>query len=52
VTRVRRSMMLYAKVIWAWPILWMISFVLKSAIAKHLRQIASEGSRIKAVKEN
>jgi hypothetical protein len=42
VTRVKRSMALYPKTLWAWPILWMISFLLKCAIAKHLRQIASE----------
>lgn len=52
VTRVKRSMWLYPRTLWAWPIVWMISFLLKGAIAKHLRQIASEGSRIKAVKEN
>lgn len=42
VTRVKRSMRLEPKTRWAWPILWMISFVLKGAIAKHLRQIASD----------
>lgn len=40
VTKVKRSMELYPKVIWSWPPLWMISFLLKGAIAKHLRQMA------------
>ena len=38
-TKVRRLMELHPKSIWAWPGLWMISFLLKGAIAKHLRVI-------------
>lgn len=39
-TNVRRSMLLYAKSLWSWPLLWMISFLLEGAIAKHLRELA------------
>src|SRR5213596_232306 len=38
-TRVIRSFELYAKSALAWPFLWLISFPLKRAIARHLRQM-------------
>jgi polyketide cyclase/dehydrase/lipid transport protein len=36
-TKVTRSFELYAKSLLAWPVLWLISFMLKKAIARHLR---------------
>lgn len=41
-TMVQRSFEMNAKSIPAWPILWMISFVLKRAIDRHLLQIRSQ----------
>jgi hypothetical protein len=38
-TRVTRSFELHAKSFFARPILWMISFFLKRAVARHLRQM-------------
>ena len=38
-TKVIRSFQIIAKSILAWPVLWMISFMLKKAIARHLREM-------------
>ncbi len=38
-TKVTRSFKMNAKSILAWPVIWMISFLLKRAIARHLRQM-------------
>ena len=38
-TRVTRSFDLNAKSFLAWPVLWVISFMLKRAIARHLREM-------------
>ena len=38
-TKVIRSFEMNAKSILAWPVLWMISFMLKKAIARHLREM-------------
>jgi hypothetical protein len=38
-TKVTRSFEMNAKSILAWPVLWMISFLLKRAIARHLREM-------------
>jgi hypothetical protein len=38
-TKVTRSFDMNAKSIVSWPVLWIISFVLKRAIARHLRQL-------------
>jgi hypothetical protein len=40
-TNIKRSMHLYPKSIWAVPLLWMISFLLKRALARHLRQLSN-----------
>jgi hypothetical protein len=39
-TLVTRSFELYPRSIFAFPVLWLISLVLRRAIARHLRQIA------------
>lgn len=44
-TRVERSFELHAKSAFARPFLWLISFVLKRAIARHLRQLRDLGQR-------
>ena len=41
-TKVTRSFQMYAKSAWSWPLLWMISFILKRAIARHLHQMRSQ----------
>lgn len=41
-TKVLRSFEMNAKSIAAWPVLWLISFVLKQAIDRHLLQIRSQ----------
>ena len=41
-TKVLRSIAVNAKSIVAWPVLWLISFVLKRAIDRHLLQIRSQ----------
>ena len=38
-TKVTRSFEMNAKSILAWPVLWVISFMLKRAIARHLREM-------------
>lgn len=38
-TKVTRSFEMNAKSILAWPVLWMISFLLKRAITRHLREM-------------
>ena len=38
-TKVTRSFELNAKSLLAWPVLWMISFMLKRALARHLREM-------------
>jgi hypothetical protein len=38
-SRVTRSFKLHPKSLLAWPVLWLISFLLKRAIARHLRQM-------------
>lgn len=38
-TKVTRSFELKAKSLVAWPVLWVISFMLKKAIARHLREM-------------
>jgi hypothetical protein len=40
-TDVTRSMHLFPKTLWSRPILWLISFLLKGALAKHLRDMAA-----------
>ena len=44
-TRVTRSFELHAKSILTRPVLWLISFLLKRAIARHLRQIQARTDR-------
>ena len=39
-TRVTRSFQMHAKSALTWPILWMISLLLKRAIVRHLKQLA------------
>lgn len=39
-TRVRRNFQMRAKSALTWPVLWMISFLLKRAIDRHLKQLA------------
>jgi hypothetical protein len=41
-TKVTRSFEMNAKSILAWPVLWMISFMLKRAIARHLREMKGQ----------
>ena len=41
-TKVTRSFELNAKSILAWPVLWVISFMLKKAIARHLREMRTK----------
>jgi Polyketide cyclase / dehydrase and lipid transport len=43
VTRATRSFELYPKSAIAWPALWVISLLLRSAIARHLRQMRDLG---------
>lgn len=38
-TKVTRSFEMHAKSFLAWPVLWMISIMLKKAIARHLREM-------------
>ncbi len=38
-TKVMRSFEMHAKSMAAWPILWVISFLLKKAIARHLQEM-------------
>jgi hypothetical protein len=38
-TRVTRSVEMHAKSALAWPVLWLMSLLLKRAIARHLRQM-------------
>ena len=40
-TKVTRSFEMNAKSLLAWPVLWVISFMLKRAIARHLREMRS-----------
>ena len=47
-TKVLRSFKLNAKSIAAWSVLWLISIILKRAIARHLNEIGHNG---KAAKE-
>lgn len=39
-TRVCRSFAMFPKRWWATPVLWILSFFLKAAVARHLRQVA------------
>ena len=41
-TKVTRSFEMNAKSLLAWPVLWMISFMLKTAIARHLREMRTK----------
>ena len=41
-TKVTRSFEINVKSILAWPVLWMISFMLKRAVARHLREMKSQ----------
>lgn len=41
-TKVTRSFEITAKSILAWPVLWLISFLLRGAIARHLRQMGEK----------
>ena len=41
-TKVTRSFEMNAKSLLAWPVLWMISFMLKKAIARHLRAMRTK----------
>ena len=41
-TKVTRSFEMNAKSILAWPVLWVISFLLKRAIARHLREMRTK----------
>ena len=43
-TKVIRSFELHAKSALSWPLLWMISILLKKAIARHLRQLRDDPS--------
>ncbi|MEK6259173.1 MAG: SRPBCC family protein [Planctomycetota bacterium] len=40
-TKVTRCFQMHAKSALSWPLLWMISFILKRAIARHLQQMRS-----------
>jgi hypothetical protein len=40
-TRATRSFQMHAKSVLMWPVLWMISFLLKRAIVRHLKQLSS-----------
>lgn len=40
-TRATRSFQMHAKSAFTWPVLWMISFLLKRAIVRHLKQLSS-----------
>ena len=42
-THVTRSFQIHAKSVLARPLLWMISFLLKRAIARHLREMRTNG---------
>jgi hypothetical protein len=42
-TKVTRSFQIHAKSVLARPLLWMISFLLKKAIARHLREMRTSG---------
>ena len=42
-TRVTRSFEMHAKSAFTRPVLWLISFLLKRAIARHLRQMGASG---------
>ena len=41
-TKVTRSFEMNAKSLLAWPVLWLISFMLKKAIARHLREMRTK----------
>jgi hypothetical protein len=41
-TRVVRSFHMHAKSLFTRPVLWLISFLLKRAIARHLRQMCEK----------
>lgn len=41
-TKVTRAFQLHAKSALTWPVLWAISFLLKKAIARHLRQMREQ----------
>ena len=43
-TKVTRSFQMHAKSVLALPLLWMISFLLKRAIARHLREMRGQTS--------
>jgi hypothetical protein len=45
ITRVERSFELHAKSAFTRPLLWLLSFLLKRAIARHLRQMRDLGQR-------
>lgn len=44
-THVTRSFRLHAKAAWSWCVLWGISWLLKKAIARHLRQMRTTVER-------
>lgn len=44
-TKVLRSFELHPKSFLARPLLWLISFLLKGAIARHLKQLKAQGAR-------
>ncbi len=45
VTRATRSFKIHAKSALAWPILWLISFLLKGAVARHMREMKAVEER-------
>ncbi len=50
-TKVVRSFQLYPKSALTWPVLWMISILLKKAIARHLLQLSDEARDEHGVEE-
>ncbi len=36
-TKVARTFEMHAKSVWAWPVLWLISFLLKGAVTRHMQ---------------
>ena len=43
-TAVTRSFEMHPKSVATWPVLWLVSFLLKRAIARHLRQLATQAT--------
>jgi Polyketide cyclase / dehydrase and lipid transport len=48
-TKVTRSFQIHAKSVLTWPVVWMISFLLKRAIARHLREMRTVKAKTVAI---